>query len=205
MDASEPGEVTNHMGTSTDQRTGKAARRRFEPVPRQNGAGAPVTPLPAPRTPVSESTKEYFELAREHFYELERVAGNAVRELDAALDRLLEHLAAEGAQDLHRIEAFGDHLIEHNRTVAERSAHIRRRLERRGKLDPKPFFGRRATDQVPTEQDAEDEPPREGPTEGVIALTRQLAASGVSDRRICRVLTTLGVPDAEEAVKITLR
>lgn len=176
--------------------------RRFDPSTHPD-------PDKTGRRQLTQPTKEYFELAREHFLTLERVASEAATELDRALDVVLEELAADGDADLQRIEALGESLVEHNRTVAERSAHIRRRLERRGHLEPAVNLRRRATDLVPDTGSVEIERGRpwaeNQPSEGVIVLVRQLAASGVSDGRIGRVLARMGVPDADEAVKLALR
>ncbi len=180
--------------------SGRDIERRFDP---SNHPGRPS------RRQLTQPTKEYFELAREHFLTLERISSEAATELDRALDVVLEELAANGDSDLHRIEALGESLVEHNRTVAERSAHIRRRLERRGHLEPSTNLRRRATDVVPDNGSIEIEhgrPWAEGqPSEGVIVLVRQLASSGVSDRRIGRVLATMGVDDPDEAVRLALR
>lgn len=180
--------------------SGRDVGRRFDPSTHPDRPG---------RRQLTQPTKEYFELAREHFLKLERVSSEAATELDRALDVVLEELAANGDADLQRIEALGESLIEHNLTVAERSAHIRRRLERRGHLDPSTNLRRRATDVVPDNGSVEIERGRpwaeNQPSEGVVVLVRQLAASGVSDRRIGRVLATMGVNDPDDAVRLALR
>jgi hypothetical protein len=180
--------------------SGRDVDRRFDPSKHPDRPGRPQ---------LTQPTKEYFELAREHFLTLERVSSEAAIELDRALDVVLEELAANGDADLHRIEALGESLVEHNRTVAERSAHIRRRLERRGHLEPSTNLRRRATDVVADNGSVEIEPGRpwaeDQPSEGVIVLVRQLAATGVSDRSIGRVLATMGVDDPDEAVRRALR
>lgn len=182
------------MDTQQRNGNGLGARRGFDPVQRH----------------AADSAADYFELARDHFAKLELDASQAATELDSALDEVLRGLG-RGGTDRQRLEAFGESLIEHNLIVAERTAHIRRRLERRGGLEPTTYYGRRATDVEPQELEngngrrdrrLERSP---GPSEGVVLLTRQMAASGASDRRIGEVLTRLGVSDAEQAVKRSLK
>ena len=177
---------------------GLGARRRFEPA----------------QPHLADSAADYFELARDHFARLELDAREAATELDSTLEEVLGRLG-RGDGDRQRFEAFGESLIEHNLNVAERTAHLRRRLERRGGLEPTQYYGRRATDMEPQElevpQEFENGNGRRtrrlesGPSEGVVLLTRQMAASGASDRRIGEVLTRLGVSDAEQAVKRSLK
>lgn len=173
---------------------------------RQDGAERRGSARPAER-----QAKAFLALARDRFAELERLAAAAADELDAELLRVVEALRKEDPEEATRIEAFGETLVEHQRTVAERSAYLRRRLERRGHLETSPrLFGRRADDSEAEDADpaAEPPPPANGgrhPSEGVVLLARQMAALGADERKIGRVLTRLGVDHADEAVSKTFR
>lgn len=180
------------MDTQQRYATGLSAQRRFDPAQPQ----------------AADSAADYLELARGHFAKLELDASEAATELDSALDQVLGGLGGGGA-DRQRLEAFGESLIEHNLNVAERTGQIRRRLERRGGLEPTKYYGRRETDIEPREIESgsrrRDRRSERGPSEGVVLLTRQMAAGGASDRRIGEVLRRLGVSDAEQAVKRSLK
>jgi len=153
--------------------------------------------------------RDFLVAARERFSELEHEAETAADELDAALVAAVDRLYEFDPEAARRLEAFGEGLIEHERSVAERSAYLRRRLERRAQLGRARKFQQRSTDIVAEATDArpELEPSvtRTGPSEGVVLLARQMAAGGADDRRIARTLSVLGVEDADDAVRDSLR
>lgn len=156
-----------------------------------------------------EAAQEYLALAQAHFLRLEQDASEATSALEAALDDLAR--VAGGGRDPQGIVEFGEKLIDHNRTVAERTAHLRRRVERRGGLEPLTAGQRRLADaesQGPggrAPRRRKERLPAAGPSEGVRLLTRHMAASGYTDRRILAVLKTMGVEDPDEALKAALR
>ena len=163
----------------------------------------------AARDVADRTAQEFLIEARERLLELERDAEAAANELDETLVQAVERLYDYDAVEARRFEAFGEILIEHQRAVAERSAHLRRRLERRGHLaSPPSRLERRAGDIVaePAEPRRELAPRTNGsgPSEGVVLLARQMAATGADDRRIARTLSVLGVDHADEAVRESL-
>ena len=186
-----------------------------------SGAAAPVAPRngqedsrprkdrqPPRAVSIDSKTRRFLTLARDRFSELERVAALAAEQLDAELVDAVDYLHERGRGEEQRLAALGESLIEHQRMVAERSGHMRRRLERRGGLPPSPaLIGRRASDAEikPEETEAPAPEPSLDPPEGVVLLVRQMASNGADEGRIGRVLTRLGVEDADEKVKLALR
>lgn len=161
----------------------------------------------AARDVADRTAQEFLIEARERLLELERDAEAAANELDETLVQAVERLYDYDAVEARRFEAFGEILIEHQRAVAERSAHLRRRLERRGHLaSPPSRLERRAGDIVaePAEPRRAPRTNGSGPSEGVVLLARQMAATGADDRRIARTLSVLGVDHADEAVRESL-
>lgn len=176
----------------------KAKRPTVASVARVEKNGRPALARPA---------RDFLVAARDRFGELERVASAAANDLDQALIYAVDDLYKRDPEEARRLEAFGESLVEHQRTVAERSGHLRRRLERRGQLPPAPsLFGRRADDiEAEDVTDADvDRTPESGPSEGVVVLARQMAAEGVDEERIAGILTVLGVDDADQAVHESL-
>ncbi len=172
-----------------------AAQRRFDPTQFSNGERG---------RSAEQAAQAYLELAQAHFLRLEQDASEALSELEAALDDLAR--VAGGARDSQGIEEFGEKLIDHNRLVAERTAHLRRRVERRGGLEPVTLSDPRSADPEPAKRAPRRRKDRRpaGPSEGVRLLTRHMVASGYTDRRIIKVLTSMGVADPDAAFKAAL-
>jgi hypothetical protein len=153
------------------------------------------------------TTRRFLALARDRFSELERAAALAAEQLDTELVGAVDDLYKRDRIEAQRLAILGESLVEHQRTVAERSGHMRRRLERRGGLPPSPALtGRRSTDTPPPEAtEAPADEPKLDPPEGVVLLVRQMVTTGADERKIGRVLKRLGVEDADEKVKLALR
>jgi hypothetical protein len=165
------------VGTKVRLAEAQTARRRFDPSQRPDDES---------KRDVSPAAKEFFELAWDHLRQLERAAADAAEDLDEALERLSGQLASDGEPEAERLEAIGESLLEHNRTIADRCARIRSRLER---SNLHPTIAPSGDGALP---------------EGVALLARQMALQGADPGQIETELSRLGVRHADDAVRDAL-